>query len=113
MFNVFLIRFETDAVNSRVIEVQVKPAGEHTKFTIKTFNRLGEAKTFGGDAIRVTLRGKTTVAANVFDKNDGEYDVVALLMQSGKYLVDIHLDYTLCKGLKDPPMEWFVNGEFI
>eukprot|EP00794_Sanderia_malayensis_P010106 gene10106-11141_t len=95
---------------SKIISFEVKPAGEHSKFTIATFNSLGEEKAIGGDSIRVTFRGMTTVAANVFDMSNGKYDVIALLMHPGKYDVDVRLDYTMCQGLIDPPMEWFVNS---
>ena len=93
--------------------MEIRPAGEHSKLQIETYDSNGEPKTFGGDAIRVTLRGKTTVAANVWDLGNGKYDVMALLMSPGEYHVDIRLDYSMCSGLKDPPMEWFVNGEFV
>lgn len=91
--------------------MSVKPAGEHTKIKIETYGTDGSPKHIGGDAIRVTFRGQTTVAGNVWDLGNGEYEVLVLLMNPGVYLVDIRLDYTMCAGLKDPPIEWFVNGK--
>eukprot|EP00795_Rhopilema_esculentum_P006160 gene6160-11554_t len=90
--------------------MKIMPAGEHSKIQIQTYFRNGEPKNFGGDAIRVTLRGETTTAANVWDLGNGQYEAVVLLMSPGDYIVDVRLDYTMCAGLKDPPMEWFVNA---
>ena len=109
--NNFIYRFATDTKKSKVTKMKIMPAGEHSKIQIQTYFRNGEPKNFGGDAIRVTLRGETTTAANVWDLGNGQYEAVVLLMSPGDYIVDVRLDYTMCAGLKDPPMEWFVNGK--
>ena len=106
-------RYATDARKSVVSATYVRPAGEHTKLRIQTYLANGIQKRIGGDSIRVTFRGENTVAANVWDLGDGMYDVLVLLMNPGVYLVDIKLDYTMCAGLRDPPIEWFVNGEYL
>lgn len=93
--------------------MSVRPAGEHTTVRIETFLSDGIPKHIGGDSIRVTFRGETTVAANVWDLGNGRYEALVLLMNPGVYLVDVRLDYTMCAGLRDPPIEWFVNGEFL
>ena len=51
-----------------------------------------------------------TLSADVFDYNNGSYEALALIMDPGVYIVDIRLDYTLCDGLRDPPLEWFRKG---
>ena len=106
-----IYRYATDPAKSRVSDLSVRPAGEHTRISIETYRSDGRPKIIGGDAIRVTFRGQTTVAANVWDLGNGRYDVLVLLMNPGVYLVDIKLDYTMCAGMKDPPTKWFVNGK--
>jgi len=106
-------RYATNPRKSVVSAAYVRPAGEHTKLRIQTYLDNGIQKHIGGDSIRVTFRGESTVAANVWDLGDGKYDVLVLLMNPGVYLVDIKLDYTMCAGLRDPPIEWFVNGEHL
>ena len=32
-------------------------------------------------------------------------------MEPGEYKINMILDYTLCDGLIDPPMDWFKNGK--
>ena len=110
---IFFHRYVTDPSRSRVSETTVRPAGEHTRIRIQTYHSDGTPKRIGGDAIRVTFRGITTVAANVWDLGNGKYDAMVLLMNPGLYLVDITLDYTMCAGVRDPPMEWFVNGGYL
>jgi hypothetical protein len=31
-------------------------------------------------------------------------------MEAGLYQIEINLDYTLCDGFKDPPMDWYEKG---
>ena len=89
----------------------ISPAGEHTKIRIDTYTQYGTQKTFGGDSLRVLFRGPQTVAATVFDLRNGSYEALAMLMVPGTYKIDIRLDYTQCKGLKEPPTEWYVKGK--
>ena len=51
-----------------------------------------------------------TLSADVFDYNNGSYEALALIMDPGVYTLDIRLDYTLCDGLRNPPLEWFQKG---
>ena len=68
-------------------------------------------KTFGGDAWRVYIRqGPSSLAPQVWDHGNGLYEVVFLAMEPGDYSAQITLDFTLCDGLRDPPVEWFVKG---
>ena len=106
-------RFATDVSKSRISSLFIKPAGEHTKVFITSYAANNGRKTFGGDAWRVLFRGTSVVAATVFDHGNGIYEAVTLLTTPGLYKLDIMLDYTQCKGMKDPPTEWFVKGDYI
>lgn len=57
------------------------------------------------------LDGPSYLAGTVFDHNNGVYEVLFLIMEPGAYKVNMILDYTMCDGLIDPPMDWFRNGQ--
>ena len=87
------------------------PAGQFTHILIESRDKLGNPKTIGGDSWRVMIKSeKATLAADVADLNNGTYEAFALIMDPGIYTLDIRLDYTLCDGLRDPPVEWFHKG---
>ena len=56
------------------------------------------------------LEGPSYLAGTVFDHNDGTYEVLFLIKEPGVYKINMILDYTLCDGLIDPPIDWFQNG---
>jgi len=58
----------------------------------------------------VYLDGPSYLAGTVFDHNNGVYEVLFLIMEPGAYKINVTLDYTLCDGLIDPPVEWFRNA---
>ena len=37
-------------------------------------------------------------------------EVVFLVMKPGDYSAQITLDFTLCDGLREPPVDWFIKG---
>ncbi len=87
------------------------PAGQFTHIWIESRDKLGNPKNYGGDSWRVMIRSdEATLAADVFDFNNGTYEAVALLMEPGTYTLDVRLDYTLCDGFRNPPVEWFHEG---
>ena len=100
----------TDARKSRIKNVQIKPAGFFSKFIIHSVTVHGMSKAFGGDSWRVDIRGPASMAAQIFDRNDGTYEVVFLPMEPGLYKASVVLDYSLCNGMKDPPLDWFRRG---
>ena len=51
-----------------------------------------------------------SVAATVFDHNNGTYEALFLIGEPGVYQVIIHLDYSLCDGFRDPPRDCFIKG---
>lgn len=72
----------------------------------------GHIKSFGGDAWRVYIKqGPASIAPQVWDLGNGMYEVVFLAMEPGNYSAQITLDFTLCDGLRDPPVDWFIIGK--
>ena len=96
---------------SEIFDIQLRPAGEYSRFFVQSRTQNGQRKTHGGDSWRVYLDGPSHLAGTVFDRNNGVYEVLFLIMEPGIYKVHMILDYSLCKGLMDPPIDWFRNGE--
>lgn len=94
-----------------MVFVKVAPAGQFSHIRIESRDMLGNLKLYGGDSWRVTLRNpEATIATDVFDLNNGSYEALTLIMEPGMYELDLRLDYTLCDGLRNPPVEWFHKG---
>ena len=101
---------QTRAENSVVKRMDIKPAGFFSRISFQSVSIMNTEKTFGGDSWRVNIRGTSNMAAMVFDNNDGSYEAVFLIEQPGFYWAEIILDYSLCEGFKDPPLDWFLRG---
>lgn len=85
--------------------------GQFSRFFIQTVTRNGVLKTSGGDAWRVYIRqGPASLAPQVWDHGNGMYEVVFLVMEPGNYFARITLDFSLCDGLREPPVDWFILG---
>jgi len=104
-------QLSTDASKSFLFNFKINPAGEFSSFVIQSKTRDGKIKTIGGDFWRVFLRGQSTVVPTIFDLNNGQYEVIFLMADPGVYKIDIVLDYTLCDGYRDPPIDWFKQGK--
>ena len=102
---------QTDAAKSFISLLDIRPAGQFSRFSIQTKTRNGELKVIGGDSWRVLLRGPATVSPTVFDHANGTYEFLFLVMDPGVYKLDITLDYSLCDGYRDPPKSWFIVGK--
>ena len=100
----------SSAITSDVILVDIRPAGEFSKIFIHSKTADNRTKTIGGDTWRVYLRGTASIAANVFDHNNGTYEALFLVSEPGVYQLEIYLDYSLCDGFRDPPRDWFIVG---
>ena len=100
----------TDASTSEITFQDIRPAGEYSKIFIQSKATDNRAKVIGGDTWRVNLRGPSSIAATVFDHNNGTYEALFLIMEPGIYQLLIHLDYSLCDGFRDPPPDWFIKG---
>lgn len=93
------------------VTLDIKPAGYYSKVNIQTVTRTRRKKTNGGDFFRVYIQGPSNMAATVIDRHDGSYEALFLVMVPGIYMITVILDYTMCKGIKDPPMDWFYQGK--
>ena len=100
----------TDPNKSFISLWEIKPAGQYSRFFIQSQNSKGVAKNEGGDAWRVLIGGPAFLSPMVRDLKNGTYEVKFLVLESGKYKAYVHLDYTLCDGIKDPPPHWFIHG---
>ena len=103
-------KLQTRASKSYVKKLDIKPVGFFSKIYIQSVSVKNENKTIGGDSWRVDIRGPSNMAATVYDKNNGVYEAVFLPEEPGLYRAEITLDYSLCKGFKDPPVDWFMRG---
>ena len=98
--------------NTSVISLwDIRPVGEYSRFSIRSQTMEGHPKRRGGDTWRVLLTGTSSISPTVIDHNNGTYEVLFLVMEAGVYIVNITLDFTLCKGFLDPPVDWFMVGK--
>ena len=98
------------SVNFSHVMLDIQSAGQFSRIVIFSRGLTNKQKFIGGDMWRVFVYGETSVPVTVHDRLDGSYEAIFLITEPGLYYVDLHLDYTLCDGLKDPPSNWFVNG---
>ena len=101
----------SNATTSDIIFKDIRPAGEFSKIFIQSKTSDNRTKLIGGDTWRVYVRGPTSIAATVFDHNNGTYEALFLITEPGVYQLKIYLDYSLCDGFKDPPRDWFIIGD--
>ena len=101
----------SSATTSDIIFKDIRPAGEFSRIFIQSKTSDNRTKLIGGDTWRVYVRGPTSIAATVFDHNNGTYEALFLITEPGVYELKIYLDYSLCDGFKDPPRDWFITGD--
>ena len=100
----------SSARTSQVVYQDIRPVGEFSKIFIQSKTEENRTKIIGGDSWRVRLQGPSSLGATVFDHENGTYEILFLIMEPGNYRVMIFLDFSLCDGLKEPPADWFING---
>ena len=100
----------TDANNSFISHWDINPAGEFTRFSIQSQTKDFHPKKHGGDSWRVHVYGPSSISTTIIDHSNGTYEVLFLAMEAGVYKANITLDFTLCNGLRDPPVDWFIVG---
>ena len=105
------IQNRTDPTKSFIPFMDIKPAGEFSRFSIQSQSYNGQPKTIGGDDWRVLIWGPTVLAPTVIDHGNGTYEVLFLILEPGTYFASIILDYSLCDGMKNPPDYWFMLGK--
>ncbi|XP_032219610.1 uncharacterized protein LOC116602321 [Nematostella vectensis] len=103
-------RNRTDVKKSYLALYDLRPAGEFSRLAIQTVDIDGVRKLFGGDSWRVNIRGPSSVSPLVLDHLNGTYEILFLVKLPGIYTVQAVLEYTLCDGYKDPPIDWFIKG---
>lgn len=103
-------KLQTWASKSYVKKMDIKPAGFFSKIYIQSVSMENVNKNIGGDSWRIDIHGPSNMAATVYDKNNGVYEAVFLAEEPGLYEAEITLDYSLCNGFKDPPLDWFMRG---
>ena len=104
------IKNRTDPAKSFIPLMDIKPAGEFSRFIIQSQSYTGQPKTIGGDDWRVLIWGPSAFAPTVIDHGNGTYEVLFLILEPGTYFASIVLDYSLCDGMKNPPDYWFMIG---
>ena len=102
----------TTAWRSYVYEKDIRPAGQYSRFFIQSVAQDGTLRRTGGDSWRVHIRGDEYVPVTIMDHKNGVYEVFFMITEPGKYYADVVLDYTLCDGMKDPPVDWFIKGDY-
>ena len=105
------IQNKTDPTKSFIPFMDIRPAGEFSRFSIQSQSYNGQHKTIGGDDWRVLIWGPSVIAPTVIDHVNGTYEVLFLILEPGTYFASIVLDYSLCDGMKNPPDYWFMLGK--
>ncbi|XP_068730423.1 uncharacterized protein [Montipora capricornis] len=100
----------TDPNTSIISLWDIRPVGEYSRFIIQSQTKFGKPNMQGGDSWRVMIRGPSSISPAVIDHRNGTYEVLFLVMEAGVYSLNITLDFTLCDGFKDPPLDWFIVG---
>ena len=103
----------TDPTQSFIPFMDIKPAGEFSRFSIQSQTSSGQPKIVGGDDWRIFIWGPTSLVPTVIDHENGTYEVVFLILEPGTYHASIVLDYSMCDGMKNPPDNWFMLGRYI
>lgn len=100
----------TDPAQSYIPIMDIKTAGDFSRFSIQSQTSNGQPKTVGGDDWRVFIWGPTALSPTVIDHENGTYEVLFLISEPGTYHISVVLDYSLCDGMKNPPDYWFMLG---
>ncbi|XP_067029118.1 uncharacterized protein [Acropora muricata] len=100
----------TNGRYSFVESMDIRPVGEFSRITMQTLTAYGRLKSVGGDYWRVFISGPTGFAPTVFDRRNGLYEILFLVLQPGNYCLSAVLDHSICEGMKDPPNYWFISG---
>ena len=82
----------SNATTSDIIFKDIRPAGEFSKIFIQSKPSDNRTKLIGGDTWRVFARGPASIAATVFDHNNGTYEALFLITEPGVYKLMIYLD---------------------
>ena len=80
---------------------------------IQTYDRRGLKKSTGGDWWRAIIVGGNSLrwSVRIVDQNDGSYEGIFPIRFSGEFRLELHLEYSICEGILDPPLDWFSKGK--
>lgn len=106
----YTFRNQTSTTKTFINLWEIKPAGQFSRVGIQSVAHDGRNKTFGGDSWRVHIRGATSVSPTVIDHQNGTYEILFLAVFPGHYYIHMVLEYSLCDGYKEPPINWFIKG---
>ena len=101
----------TDPNLSYIALWDIRPAGEFSQVVLNSQFPNGTSKHIGGDYWRVFVNGETSVPVIKKDYRNGSYQFKFFITEPGTYYLDIALEYTLCRGVKEPPKWWFQKGK--
>lgn len=108
----YTFKYQTNTKKTFLNVWDIRPAGQFSRIGIQAVSHDGHNKDFGGDSWRVHIRGPTSVSPTVIDHNNGSYEIIFLAVYPGHYRVYLVLEYSLCDGYKEPPVNWFIKGKF-
>lgn len=101
---------QTSAKDCVIIRYQINPPGYYSMFVLQTRTRRGIDKAIGGDYWRAYLTGSASLTGHAIDLKNGRYEIWFLILEPGDYELNLVLEYSLCHGLRDPPLGWFERG---
>lgn len=101
----------TNAKYTKLIAKKLKLDGSISAVSVQTYAMDGKKKQEGGDSWRATLKGTSSQMAIVQDNIDGTYEILFRIYENGWYELEMMLEYSMCDGLRDPPMGWFESGD--
>lgn len=90
-------------------DYRINPHG-YGLFILQTRTIGGRNKAIGGDYWRAYLTGAASQNGYVHDLNNGMYEIWFSKLKPGRYKLHLVLEYSLCDGLRDPPLGWFERG---
>lgn len=110
--NGFEINNQTSSEMSYVSHMNIRPAGEFSRFTIQSQTAEGLQRFSGGDSWRIFIRGPSVFTPTVLDHGNGTYEVIFLVLEPGTYRAEVSLDYSICDELRELPDYWPEIGRY-
>jgi len=96
-----------------VVKISKLTNTETYKLKLVTFTKEGVNKILGGDLWLVKIKSTSiSFSIHLIDNMDGSYEGVFSTPQAGNYSIYITLQYSLCHGILDPPLDLFKLGNF-
>ena len=100
----------TNAKHTKIITENIRVDESFSSVVIQTYTLVGHKKYIGGDSWRASVTGTCNQFAIVRDNMDGTYEILFRIYEKGIYSLELHLEQSMCDGLRDPPSGWFEKG---